>query len=62
MCIYFWEREQGRGREKGRERIQSRLHAVGAEPDAGLELTNHKIMSQSWMRNQATQAPLYSTV
>ena len=48
MFIYlFWEREreskQRRGRERGRQRIPSRLHAVSAEPDVGLELTNREI-------------------
>ena len=28
-----------------RERIPSRFHAVSAEPDTGLKLTNHKIMT-----------------
>ena len=36
---------QGRGRERGRERIPSRVWAVSAEPDAGLELTNREIMT-----------------
>ena len=44
MFIYF-ERErvceQGRGRE--RERIPHRLHAVSAEPVAGLKLMNQEI-------------------
>ena len=31
--------------ERERERIPSRLHTVSMEPDAGLELTNHKIMT-----------------
>ena len=39
------ERERESGREGGRERISSRLHAVGVEPDAGLELMNHEIMA-----------------
>ena len=30
------ERERGRERERERERILSRLHAVSAEPNAGL--------------------------
>ena len=30
-------------REKGRERILSRLWAVSTEPDTGLTLTNHEI-------------------
>ena len=37
------EHEQGRGRERGRERIPSRLHVVSTEPDAGLELTNWEV-------------------
>ena len=32
-----------RGRERGRERIPSRLHAVSIEPGAGLELINREI-------------------
>ena len=35
----------GRGRERGRERIPSRLLTVSAEPDAGLQLTNREIMT-----------------
>ena len=35
----------GRGRERGRERIPSRLHTVSTEPDVGLDLTNHEIMT-----------------
>ena len=43
----FGEREhkQGRGRDRGRERIPSRLHAVSAEDDAGLNLTDREIMT-----------------
>ena len=43
--IYLREREWGRGRERGRERIPSRFHAVSAEPNVGLELTNREIMT-----------------
>ena len=39
------EKEQGRNRQRGRGRIPSRLHAVSAETDAGLRLTNHEIMT-----------------
>ena len=39
------KREQGRGRERRRERIPSRLHAVSTEPDAGLKLTHSEIMT-----------------
>ena len=38
--------KQGKGkRERKEERIPSRLHAVSTEPDVGLELTNHEIMT-----------------
>ena len=30
-------------RERGRERIPSKLHAVSTEPDMGLNLTNREI-------------------
>ena len=36
------ERERERERER---RIPSRLHTVGAEPNAGLELTNYEAMT-----------------
>ena len=43
-------------RERGRKRIPSRLHAVRAEPHAGLEPTNREIMTgaetKSWMLNR----------
>ena len=48
LLIYFErksENKRGRGREKGKERIPSRLHAVSIEPKAGLELTNCEIMT-----------------
>ena len=37
--------EQGKGREKGRERILSRLCVTSAESNAGLEPTNSEIMT-----------------
>ena len=37
------ERERQRKRDK--ERILSRLRIVSAEPDVGLELMNHEIMT-----------------
>ena len=37
------ESEQGRHRERGRERIPSRLHAVSTEPNTGLDPTNSEI-------------------
>ena len=39
------ESKRGRSREKGRERIPSRLCTVIAGPDVGLELTNCEIMT-----------------
>ena len=39
------EKAQGVGAERGREWIPSRLHAVSAEPDMGLELMNYEIMT-----------------
>ena len=67
--IYFWDRERqhewGRVRER-RERdteseTGSRLWAVSTEPEAGLELTDHEIMTWAEVGNStdwATQAPL----
>ena len=37
--------EKGRGRERQRERILSRLRAVSAEPDVGLDPMNREIMT-----------------
>ena len=37
------EGEKGRGR--GKDRIPSRLHTVRAEPNVGLNPTNHEIMT-----------------
>ena len=39
-----WGREQ-RVREKEREKTPSKLCTVSAEPNVGLELTNHEIMT-----------------
>ena len=33
------------GAERGRERVSSRICAVSAEPDAGLDLTNRETMT-----------------
>ena len=38
-------RERERVRERERERILSRLHAVRAEPNAGLDPTNRETMT-----------------
>ena len=42
--IYF-EREGERVGESGTERIPSRLHPVGTEPDVGLDPTNCEIVT-----------------
>ena len=39
------ESEEGRGRERGRERIPPRLSAVSMEPKAGLRPTNREIVT-----------------
>ena len=52
MFVYF-ERERkskhtsrvGAERERGRERISSRLHTISMEPDVGLKLMNCEIMT-----------------
>ena len=38
---------RGRGKERGREKIPGRLHAVSTEPNVGLDLTNHEIMTRA---------------
>ena len=49
LSLFIFEREiesqQGRGREREGDRVPSRLYASGAEPDVGLELRNHEIMT-----------------
>ena len=35
----------GRGRERGRDRILSRLHTVSTDPNAGLQPMNCKIVT-----------------
>ena len=39
LCIYFERERAGRGRERGRQRIPSRLH------DTGLKLTSQEIVT-----------------
>ena len=39
------ERESRGGAERERQRIPSRLCTISAEPDVGLEVTNHEIMT-----------------
>ena len=40
------------GAEREGQRIPSRLHAVSAEPDVELKLTNHEIMTGAKMKSQ----------
>ena len=69
MFLYFWEREERErisGRRPEREEdteseAASRLWAISTEPDAGLELTNHEIMTWAevgCLTEWATQVPL----
>ena len=44
---------KGREREGERERIPSSLQAVSVEPDPGLELMNHEIMTGAEIRSRA---------
>ena len=44
MFVYLFLRERERKQGRGRERIPSRLQAVSAEPEAGLEPTNREIV------------------
>ena len=44
MGVGEGQRERERERER-RERIPSRLHTISAEPNAGLKLMNHEIMT-----------------
>ena len=49
VYLFIFERERGQAgegqRERGRERIPSRFSTISAEPDVGLKLTNHEIMT-----------------
>ena len=51
MFIFFERQRQhelGRGqRERGSHRFRSRLRAVSTEPDTGLELMNHEIVTRA---------------
>ena len=70
--IYFWLRERQSMNRGGAERegdteseTGSRLWAVSTEPDAGLEPTNHEIMTWAevgCLTDWATQAPQHLTL
>lgn len=47
-CVYFEKEsvhEQGRGRQRGRQKISSRLCTVSAVPDVGLQPMNPETMT-----------------
>ena len=48
---------QGRGRERGRKRIPSRLHTISAEPNVGLDLMNCEIMTRAKIKSLDAQPP-----
>ena len=48
---------QGRGRERGRERISSSLCTVSAEPEVGLEVMNCEIKTQTKIKNEPPRRP-----
>ena len=47
--MFIFEREEGsmcgEGAERGRDNIPSRLCAIGAEPDAGLDPKDREVMT-----------------
>ena len=45
VYLFLRERAEAEEGQRERERIQSRLCAVSAKPDTGLESTNHGIMT-----------------
>ena len=53
LNVYF-ERERmqmGKGQREGGQRIQSGLFTDSSEPDAGLQPTNHEIVTRAEMLN-----------
>ena len=54
LFIYFENDSMwaGEGQRDGGERIASRLHAVSTEPNVGLELANHEIMTWTKIKSQ----------
>ena len=49
--IYF-ERERERERHREGERFPSRFHTVGSEPNMGLELMNHEIVTWAKIKSR----------
>ena len=70
MFIYFWDRgietehEQGKGRERGRHRIQSRFQTLSCQQRAPCGARTHELqdheLSRSWLLNHLSHpgAPL----
>ena len=50
--MHVCEQWRGRERERGRERTPSRFHAVSTEPNVGLHLRNHEIMTRPETKSQ----------
>ena len=62
MFIYFWERDSMSGEGAEREgdtesETGSRIWAVNTEPDSGLELMSHEIMTWAKLVAQPTEPP-----
>ena len=63
MFIYFREKEkvhkweEGQRERERREGILSRLHAVSTEPNGGLDLPNHEIMTQTEIKIWTLMVP-----
>ena len=61
MFISFWERDSTWAGEGQRERGRHRIWTVSTEPNVGLELMSHEIMTWAWvgcLTDWATWAPL----
>ena len=52
LFIYCERVRAGEGQREKRERIPSRLHTVGMEPDVGLEPVNREIMTRAEIKTQ----------
>ena len=46
------EVQRERERERERERLPSRLHTASTEPDMGLQLINHEVMTWAKTKSQ----------
>ena len=58
--LFIFERERvraGEGKRERGQRMHSQLHAHSSDPNAGLELTNHEIMTWAEVRHSADEAP-----